>query len=173
MEICVSGDPYRFGRRGTSKTEFRTESIILTGPDKLKLRGLFQDAGIAAKASDDLEAKATEYLTLAETLARKAGGAARPRGQRPAQGIAGRSGHAQARGRQMEEAGGAGGEARARMGEAAKVPERRRGRGCIDGSGDGGKGHPRWPAVPGQLRPCASLAETGRADVARGGDRRA
>src|ERR1035437_6682901 len=76
MEICVSGDPYRFGRRGTSKTEFRTESIILTGPDKLKLRGLFQDAGIAAKASDDLEAKATEYLTLAETLARKAGGAA-------------------------------------------------------------------------------------------------
>jgi len=59
-----------------SKTEFRTESIILTAADKLKLRGLFVDAGIAAKASDDLEAKSAEYLTLAETLASKAGGAA-------------------------------------------------------------------------------------------------
>ena len=59
-----------------SKTAFRTESIILTGPDKLKLRGLFQDAGIAAKASDDLELKSTEFLTLAESLAGKAGGAA-------------------------------------------------------------------------------------------------
>jgi hypothetical protein len=59
-----------------SKTEFRTESIILTAADKLKLRGLFVDAGIAAKASDDLEAKSAEYLTLAETLAGKAGGAA-------------------------------------------------------------------------------------------------
>jgi hypothetical protein len=59
-----------------SKTEFRTESIILTGPDKLKLRGLFQDAGISAKASDDLEVKSTEYLALAESLAGKAGGTA-------------------------------------------------------------------------------------------------
>jgi hypothetical protein len=46
----------------------------LTAADKLKLRGLFQDAGISAKASDDLEAKSTEYLTLAESLARTAGG---------------------------------------------------------------------------------------------------
>src|SRR5690606_4849747 len=45
-----------------SKTEFRTENITLTAQDKLKLRGLFQEAGIAAKASDDLDAKATEYL---------------------------------------------------------------------------------------------------------------
>lgn len=59
-----------------SKTEFRTESIILTGPDKLKLRGLLQDAGIFAKASEDLEVKSTEYLALAESLAGKAGGAA-------------------------------------------------------------------------------------------------
>jgi hypothetical protein len=42
----------------------------------LKLRGLFQDEGIAAKASDELEAKSAEYLALAETLAGKAGGAA-------------------------------------------------------------------------------------------------
>ena len=59
-----------------SKTEFRTESIIITPQEKLKLRGLFVDAGIAAKASDDLEAKSAEYLALAETLAGKAGGAA-------------------------------------------------------------------------------------------------
>lgn len=59
-----------------SKTEFRTESITLTAQDKLKLRGLFVDAGIPAKASDDLEAKSAEYLALADTLAGKAGGAA-------------------------------------------------------------------------------------------------
>jgi hypothetical protein len=59
-----------------AKTEFRTESIILNAADKLKLRGLFQEAGISAKASDDLEAKSMEYLTLAEAIAAKAGGAA-------------------------------------------------------------------------------------------------
>jgi hypothetical protein len=59
-----------------SKTEFRTESIILTGPDKLKLRELFREAGVTAKASDDLELKSTEYLNVVEALANKAGGAA-------------------------------------------------------------------------------------------------
>ena len=34
--------------------------------------GLFQDAGISAKASDDLEVKSSEYLALAESLAGKA-----------------------------------------------------------------------------------------------------
>jgi hypothetical protein len=57
-----------------SKTEFRTETITLSGQDKLKLRGLFQDAGITARASDDLEVKSTEYLNLADALARDAGG---------------------------------------------------------------------------------------------------
>lgn len=74
-----NGQPLAVGQldqNKLSKTEFRTESIILTGPDKLKLRGLFQDAGIAAKASDDLEQKSTEYLNLVEALAGKAGGAA-------------------------------------------------------------------------------------------------
>ena len=59
-----------------SKTEFRTESVILTGPDKLKLRELFREAGVTAKASDDLESKSTEYLNVVEALAGKAGGAA-------------------------------------------------------------------------------------------------
>src|ERR1035441_9141710 len=55
------------------------------------------------------------------------------------------------------------------MGEAAEIPECRRGRGGIEGSGDGDKGHPGGPTVAEQLRPCASLAETGRANVAGGG----
>ena len=59
-----------------SKAEFRSETITLSGQDKLKLRGLFQDAGISAKASDDLDAKSAEYLDLAEELAGKAGGSA-------------------------------------------------------------------------------------------------
>lgn len=59
-----------------SKTEFRTETITLSAQDKLKLRGLFQDAGVSAKASDDLDAKAVEYLNTIEALANKAGGAA-------------------------------------------------------------------------------------------------
>jgi len=74
-----NGQPLAVGQldqNKISKTEFRTESIILTGPDKLKLRGLFQDAGVSTKASDDLELKSTEYLTLAEAVAAKAGGAA-------------------------------------------------------------------------------------------------
>jgi len=57
-----------------SKTEFRQETITLTAQDKIKLRGLFQDAGIAAKASDDLEVKSAEYLDAMTALAAKAGG---------------------------------------------------------------------------------------------------
>jgi hypothetical protein len=59
-----------------SKAEFRTETITLTATDKLKLRGLFQEAGLSARASDDLEAKSTEYLNVIESLARQAGGQA-------------------------------------------------------------------------------------------------
>jgi hypothetical protein len=72
-----NGQPLAVGQldqNKISKTDFRTETITLTGQDKLKLRGLFVDAGMSAKASDDLEAKSTEYLTLAEALAGKAGG---------------------------------------------------------------------------------------------------
>jgi hypothetical protein len=58
------------------KTEFRTETITLTAQDKIKLRGLFQDAGVTAKASDDLELKSTEFLDALAVLATKAGGAA-------------------------------------------------------------------------------------------------
>ncbi len=74
-----NGQPVAVGQldqNNISKTEFRTETITLSATDKLKLRGLFQDGGVSAKASDDLEAKATEYLDVVEALANKAGGAA-------------------------------------------------------------------------------------------------
>ncbi len=57
-----------------AKTEFRTESVTLSAADKLKLRSLFQDAGLTAKASDDLDVKSTEFLDTLESLAEKAGG---------------------------------------------------------------------------------------------------
>jgi hypothetical protein len=74
-----NGQPLAVGQldqNKISKTEFRTETITLSAQDKLKLRGLFQDAGISAKASDDLEAKSSEYLNVVEALANKAGGTA-------------------------------------------------------------------------------------------------
>jgi hypothetical protein len=74
-----NGQPLAVGQldqNKISKTEFRTENIILTGPDKLKLRELFREADVTAKASDDLELKSTEYLNVVEALANKAGGPA-------------------------------------------------------------------------------------------------
>jgi hypothetical protein len=59
-----------------AKTEFRSESITLTAQDKIKLRGLFQEVGIVAKASDDPFAKSGEYLDALAALASKAGGEA-------------------------------------------------------------------------------------------------
>ncbi len=59
-----------------SKTRFRVETITLTAKDKIKLRGLFQDAGVPAKASDELSAKSTEFLDQMTRLASKAGGVA-------------------------------------------------------------------------------------------------
>ncbi len=74
-----NGQPLAVGQldqNKVSKSEFRTETITLTAQDKLKLRELFREAGIAAKASDDLEAKSTEYLDVVEGLAKKSGGKA-------------------------------------------------------------------------------------------------
>ncbi len=65
-----------------AKTEFRTETVTLTAQDKIKLRGLFQDVGISAKASDDLDIKSGEYLDTLIAVAGKAGGEA-PLPERP------------------------------------------------------------------------------------------
>lgn len=66
-----------------AKTEFRVETATLSAQQRIKLRGLFQDAGISAKASDDLVTKSTEFLDALEHLAEQAGGEA-PLPQRPA-----------------------------------------------------------------------------------------
>jgi len=55
-------------------TEFRVETATLTAQDKLKLRGLFQEVGIAARPSDDLAIKARECLTILRSLSDGAGG---------------------------------------------------------------------------------------------------
>ncbi len=75
----ASAGPLAAGQLGhdkISKTRFRVETITLTAKDKIKLRGLFQEAGITAKASDDLSAKSTEFLEQMTRLAGEAGGAA-------------------------------------------------------------------------------------------------
>jgi len=66
-----------------AKTEFRVETATITAKQKLKLRGLFQDAGVSAKPSDDLIARSTDFLDALERLAERAGGEA-PLPQRPA-----------------------------------------------------------------------------------------
>lgn len=56
------------------KAEFWVETATLTAQDKIKLRGLFQQAGMTAKTSDDLTAKSSEFLDLLEKLSEHAGG---------------------------------------------------------------------------------------------------
>ena len=56
------------------RTEFRVETATLTAQQKIKLRGLFQEAGITARASDDLTEKSSEFLDQLEHLAERAGG---------------------------------------------------------------------------------------------------
>lgn len=71
------GSPLAVGQLDQNKigkAEFRVETATLTAQDKIKLRGLFQDAGIATKASDDLSVKSSEFLDLLERLAERAGG---------------------------------------------------------------------------------------------------
>lgn len=68
--------PGQLDQAKISKTRFRVETITLTAKDKIKLRGLFQEAGITAKASDDLSAKSTEFLEQMTKLAASAGGQA-------------------------------------------------------------------------------------------------
>lgn len=63
--------------------DFRVESQTISGSDKLKLRSLFQDAGINTKSSDDLSAKAQEFLQRLKELAANAGGEA-PLPEKPA-----------------------------------------------------------------------------------------
>jgi hypothetical protein len=65
-----------------AKATFRTESVTLSAKDKIALRGLFQALGITCKPEDDLNARASDYLTKAIELASRAGGDA-PLPERP------------------------------------------------------------------------------------------
>lgn len=68
--------PGQLDQNKIPKTEFRVETITLSTSDKLKLRGLFQEAGIPAKPSDDLILKSADFLACLDTLAQNAGGPA-------------------------------------------------------------------------------------------------
>jgi len=57
-----------------ARAEFRVETATLSAQQKIKLRGLFQEAGISAKASDDLVEKSAEFLDTLECIAKRAGG---------------------------------------------------------------------------------------------------
>jgi hypothetical protein len=57
-----------------AKANFRTESVTLTGKDRIALKGLFQAVGIAVKPNDDLNLKARDFLDRMIELGRAAGG---------------------------------------------------------------------------------------------------
>ncbi|XZE55883.1 BREX system P-loop protein BrxC [Planctomycetaceae bacterium SH139] len=71
-----SVSPGKLDQTKIKKAEFRQESRVISGREKLALRGLFQAAGISARPSDDLEAKSSEFINQMLTLASKAGGEA-------------------------------------------------------------------------------------------------
>ena len=77
VTATFAGSPLSVGRldhNKIAKTKFRVETITLTAKDKIKLRGLFQEAGLSAKSTDDLSAKASEFLDKLEHLGERAGG---------------------------------------------------------------------------------------------------
>ncbi len=55
-------------------TEFRVDHPPIAAGDKVKLRGLFQKAGVKCQSNDDVEIKAAEFLSAVLSLAQSAGG---------------------------------------------------------------------------------------------------
>ena len=55
-------------------TDFRTETVAISVKEKIKLRKLFQDAGLKFKPDDELAILGEHFLGEMETLAGKAGG---------------------------------------------------------------------------------------------------
>jgi hypothetical protein len=77
VTVRSGGEPVAAGRLDQTKikkAEFRQESRVITAREKLALRGLFQAAGITARASDDLEDKSSEFINQMLSLAAKTGG---------------------------------------------------------------------------------------------------
>lgn len=55
-------------------TDFRTETVAIPVKDKIKLRKLFQDAGLKFKPDDELAVLGEQFLGVMEDVAGKAGG---------------------------------------------------------------------------------------------------
>jgi hypothetical protein len=76
LTATLNGTPLPLGQldqNKIAKSEFRTEAITLSVPDRLRLRKLFQAAGLSCKSGEEA-AKAAEFLTTMLGLARAAGG---------------------------------------------------------------------------------------------------
>jgi hypothetical protein len=77
VTVRYSGESVPLGKLDQTKikrAEFRQENRVISGREKLALRGLFQAAGVAARPNDDLEVKSSEFLAQLLALASKAGG---------------------------------------------------------------------------------------------------
>lgn len=76
LTATLNGTPVPLGQldqNKIAKSEFRTESIPLSVPDRLRLRKLFQAAGLSCKSGEEA-GKAGEFLAMLMNLAHAAGG---------------------------------------------------------------------------------------------------
>ena len=78
LRATKNGQPIASGsldQAGLKAAEFRPEKVRLTVPQKIKLRGLYERAGVHAKSGEE-ELKASEFLHAVTRLAGLAGGTA-------------------------------------------------------------------------------------------------
>lgn len=69
-----SVSPGKLDQTKIKKAELRQETVTLAASDKIALRGLFPQAGVTTKPSDDLEDKSSEFIAAMLSLASAAGG---------------------------------------------------------------------------------------------------
>lgn len=78
ITATLNGTPVPLGQldqNKIAKSEFRTEAVTLSVQDRLRLRGLFQAAGMSCKSGEEAT-KAREFLELLLDVARTSGGEA-------------------------------------------------------------------------------------------------
>jgi hypothetical protein len=79
VSVRYSGEAVSAGNLDQTKikkAEFRQVTRVITAREKLSLRGLFQEAGVNTKQSDDLEDKSSEFIDAMLCLASRVGGEA-------------------------------------------------------------------------------------------------
>jgi len=79
VSVRYSGETVSAGNLDQTKikkAEFRQVTRVITAREKLLLRGLFQEAGVNAKQSDDLDEKSSEFIEAMLGFASRAGGEA-------------------------------------------------------------------------------------------------